>query len=400
MRIAWLTPLSRGSGISKYSLAVLQTLTRLADVEVWAPITDDDYPCAVPVHELRADDATENSLREYDAVVFNAGNNPSFHTEVHQMSERIPGIVVVHDKRMSGFFHDLWAVIGGDPARYAAMMRHYYGRAGEAAACEILAGRAGVDAYDEFPLVEPALWNAIGIVVHSLEAARIAARYGDSMPLEVLGLPFDPDFIQSSAPLPSRHDLLPGDDRLILVASGGVFEQKRLDSVLKAIAAEESLRNRVVFAIVGGGRPAYLESLARLAEDLGIAGSVKITGRVDDRVMYGWISSAEIAVNLRYPSMESSSLSLVEQMSMGKPLVVTDTSYYSELPAEVAFKIPVAIEDRELRRALVALVEDSGLRERMGTAAAEYARGHHDAAKYAARLLSFVQRVATGERLL
>jgi len=394
MRIAWVTPLARGSGISKYSLAVVPALARLVDLEVWAPVTGDDYPCpAAPVHNLVADEATEDALQAYDHVVFSAGNNPAFHTEIHRLSERVSGIVVVHDKRMSGFFHDLWAVHGRDPARYAAMMRYYYGRPGEEAAREILAGRAGVDTYDAFPLVEPALWNATGIVVHSVEAAGIVGRYGESVPVATLGLPFDPSAMREAASMPSREQLVAGDERVLLVSSGGVFEQKRLDSVIRAIAAEPRLRDVALLAIVGGGRDSYLDALARLATDLGIADSVRITGRVDDATMYGWIAAADIAVNLRYPSMESSSLSLVEQMYLGVPVVVTDTSYYSELPADVALKVPVATEADDLRRALITLVEDGALRARMGAAAADYARRRHDPVAYARRIAEFAVNV-------
>ena len=48
MKIAWLTPLCRTSGISRYSLSVVRALSALHDVEVdvWYPATDDDFVCA------------------------------------------------------------------------------------------------------------------------------------------------------------------------------------------------------------------------------------------------------------------------------------------------------------------------------------------------------------------
>lgn len=398
MRIAWVTPLAQGSGISKYSLGVLPELSKLADVEMWAPVTGEDYPSPdVPTHELRVDDATATALLGYDMVVFNAGNNPSFHTEVHRMSERVPGIVVIHDKRMSGFFHDLWAVIDRDPARYAVMMRHYYGAAGEEAAREILAGRLGVDARAEFPLVEPALWNARGIIVHSEEAARLVDRYGDAVPVQTLGLPFDHTIVDPGTSLPGRRELGVDDGRVLIVSSGGVFEQKRLDSVIQAIASTPSLRDGVRLAVVGGGRPAYLEQLRRLAAESGIADFVHVTGRVDDATLYAWVTAADFAVNLRYPSMESSSLSLVEQLYCGLPVVVTDTSYYSELPETLSIKVSVDKEQTELPDALVALASDEPRRRRMGEAAAEFARTHHDPAVYAQGIMTLIGRITDKE---
>ena len=396
MRIAWVTPLSRGCGISKYSLAVIPSLASRADVEVWAPPAADDYPCpATPLRKLRVDDATVAALAEYDLVVYNTGNNPAFHTEIHRMSERLPGVVVIHDKRMHGFFFDLWAVIDRDPSRYAWMMRHYYGDAGEAASEDVLMSRAGVDDRVEFPLVEPALWNATGIVAHSAEAARLVSRYGNLVPLISLGLPFDLSTIPDSDMLPSRAKLLPDDNgRVLLVSSGGVFEQKRLDSVLRALAYREDLRGHALLAIVGGGRPEYLERLRRLVRELELDDSVILTGYVDDRRMYGWLNAADIAVNLRYPSMESASLSLIEQLSFGTPVVVSDTSSYSELPSEVAVKIPVdQSEVPTLAKALSRLVRDANLRTRMGRAAMAFSAEAHSSEAYADRFLSFAEKV-------
>lgn len=402
MRIAWLTPLQRACGISKYSLAVVPELARLAGVEVWAPRTDDDYDCpAAPVHALRVDEATIEALRGYDVVVFNAGNNPAFHTEIHAISEKLSGIVVVHDKRMHGFFFDLWAVLAADPARYAAMMRYYYGEPGERFAAQVLAGRANVDSDARFGLVEPAIFNASAIVVHSNDAASLVSRYGDLVPVRALGLPFDMASMPDVDDVPTRRDLLHDlpEDRVLVVSSGGVFEQKRLESVVRALASRPSLRDRAHLAIVGGGRAEYLQRLAALVSELGLDDVVTITGYVDDRTMYGWLTAADVAVNLRYPSMESGSLSLVEQMYFASPVVVSDTSHYADLPDAFALKVPV--DDREipaLAEALDALVEDSARRADMGAAAREYVARHHDPVAYARSLVELAEDVVAADQ--
>ena len=396
MRIAWLTPLNRRCGISKFTLAAVPALADLADVEVWSPSTDDDYALpSAAVRELRADEAAVRELAAFDAVVLNAGNNPAFHAEIAWVSERIPGIVVVHDKRMHGFYFETWAVVGGEPERYAAMMRYYYGRDGERFAAEVLASRANVDSDARFPLIEPAIFNAEAIVVHSAEAAALADRYPGLVPVRTLGLPFALATAPDATDLPTREQLAPrAGKRALLVSSGGVYEQKRLESVVRAIASSPALRESVYFAVVGGGRTEYVARLSKLARELGVEHELTFTGFVDDREMYGWLAAADIAVNLRYPSMESASLSLLEQLSFGAPAVVSDTSYYSELPQEIAVKVPVGDEEvPALAVALESLVSDTARRSTMGVAAREYVARCHDPAAYAAEIVRLASEV-------
>lgn len=395
MRMAWVTPLARGTGVSKYSLSALSMLRQRADVEVWAPCTADDYPYPVPpVRKLRNNDATALALRGYDLVVFNMGNNPAYHAEIQRLSERVPGVVVVHDKRMHGFYFDLWAVTADDPTRYAAMMRYYYGASGERAAADVLASRAGVDSWEEFPLVEPALWNAEGIVVHSRNAVESVSRYGDLVPVAILEHPFDRQSILGSTDLPTRTELVPTDDRVLIVSSGGIFEQKRIDKVIRALASSALLRAHARLAIVGGGRPEYIARLRSLAAELDVTEIVSFTGRVDDRAMYGWLSAADVAVNLRFPSTESASFSLVEQLAFGDPVIVSATSHYADLPDGVALKVPVdAREPAALTAALEALVGDSSVRAVMSREAAGFAADTYSLGRYAEGFMALAERV-------
>lgn len=402
MKIAWVTPLSRKSGISKYSLAVVPQLASLADVDVWAPPTGDDYEVPrVAMRPLKADRGTMQRLSTYDAVVFNAGNNPSFHAEIQALSEKVGGIVVVHDKRMHGFFFELWSVLGRDPGRYAAMMRYYYGVEGERFATQVLSSRANVDSDSRFPLIGPAICNAQAIIVHSAEAVSLVSRYDGLVPVVALGLPFDLSCVRDSSTLPGRERLAPGvGERVLAVSNGGVFEQKRLESIIRALAARPALHDCVHLAIVGGGRAEYVRRLQALAEELGIAELVTITGYVDDATMYGWLAAADFALNLRYPSMESGSLTLIEQMLSGLPVIVSDTSYYSELPGDVAIKVPVdSGEVDAIGNALETLVADSGRRHEMGRAAAAFALRAHDPRAYAREVLTLAEQVASAKKV-
>ncbi len=50
-------------------------------------------------------------------------------------------------------------------------------------------------------------------------------------------------------------------------------------------------------------------------------------------------------VNLRSPTMGETSGTAIRALSLGKPLVVSDVGWFSELPDEVAIKVPVDDEE-------------------------------------------------------
>jgi hypothetical protein len=90
------------------------------------------------------------------------------------------------------------------------------------------------------------------------------------------------------------------------------------------------------------------------------------------------MGACDICVNLRWPTMGETSAAAVQVLTLGKPLVVSDVGWFSELPDEVAIKIPVdQLEVDTLAAALERLADDEALRARMSAAALEYVRREH-----------------------
>ena len=64
-------------------------------------------------------------------------------------------------------------------------------------------------------------------------------------------------------------------------------------------------------------------------------------GWVDEARLWALMAGADVCVNLRHPTMGETSGSVIRALSLGKPLVVSDVGWFSELPADVALKVPV-----------------------------------------------------------
>ena len=82
------------------------------------------------------------------------------------------------------------------------------------------------------------------------------------------------------------------------------------------------------------------------------------------------MAACDVHVNLRSPTMGETSGTAIRALTLGKPLVVTDAGWFSELPDDVALK--VAVGDREvddLAAALRLLAERPDARAAMGAAA-------------------------------
>ena len=85
----------------------------------------------------------------------------------------------------------------------------------------------------------------------------------------------------------------------------------------------------------------------------------------------------------------------IRALSLGKPLVVSDAGWFSELPDSVAAKVPVdEYEVETLAAVLELLAEDDALRARMGAAAAEYVQCEHDLDRAADLYVAAVEEVA------
>ena len=53
------------------------------------------------------------------------------------------------------------------------------------------------------------------------------------------------------------------------------------------------------------------------------------------------MAACDACVSLRSPTMGETSGTAIRALSLGKPLVVSDVGWFSELPDDVALKVPV-----------------------------------------------------------
>lgn len=155
---------------------------------------------------------------------------------------------------------------------------------------------------------------------------------------------------------------------------GRLQEWKGQNVFLRAAAQVAARHSEATFAVVGGAvlgwEGDYPERLRRLASELGIADRVHFAGHQDD--VYPWFDACDIVVHASFG--EPFGLVLVEAMALGKPLVATAAGGPTEIVEDGESGLLVPPGDHEaMATAISRLLDDEGLRQRMGAAASTQA---------------------------
>ena len=89
--------------------------------------------------------------------------------------------------------------------------------------------------------------------------------------------------------------------------------------------------------------------------------------------------------------------SAVRALSLGKPLVVSDVGWFTELPGEVALKVPVDEHEVETITAALELLADEEPRRAMGEAARVLAEREHSLDRVAEAYVAALEEAAGGQ---
>lgn len=393
LRVAWWSPLPPDpSGIADYAEELLPFLARHWDVTLFAeaevaPALAD----AFPVVDARDEEAALAALPAYDAVLYHLGNNPA-HAGAYRALQRHPGLVVLHDAslahlvisathlagRTDRLFAELRALHGDGAAE--AVRRHFYLQ--EPAPWDVEPLR--------YPLLGRALASARAVLVHSRFAAAQVRREAPGLDVEVVE-----HFAFPPPDAASREPRAP-DAPVVFCTAGYLTPAKHIDRVLEVLAR---LRDRVAFRyrLVGAVAPGY--ALYGQVRDRGLLDHVELVGRVSKERLYAELAAADVCVNLRHPTTGETSGIVQRALAAGRPVVVSDVGWFSELPDAAVAKVPAGAEEGPaLAACLEALAGDPARLAAMSAAAVAYA-GRLQPARCAAAYDAFVRRQATHERV-
>jgi glycosyltransferase involved in cell wall biosynthesis len=364
--------------IGNHTAGVLAELQHLARVRVW---TSQQGEIALPLESAEVcrfsgESPPFHKLNEADATFYNLGNNATFHHDIHAVARRVPGVVILHDTGMQHFF----AAYGERPesrAYYLDQLERAHGAETRALGEAHIAGRGGFEKLVEVaPMSLAALQGAIAGVLHNRgELDLLVPR--TSVPLYYMPLSF------RYGPAPQRRTRARGTS-VRLVMFGFIGGNRRLDAVLEALA---SIPERAQYQLDIYGPLERPEAAQATIHRLGLSEIVRTHGFVPEQELDAALSRADLALNLRWPSMGEASGSQLRIWAAGLAAVVTRVGWYAQLPTDCVFMIDHAREREELVRHLQAVRLNPEPYERAGQRGRSALERDHSPCRYAQSLV-------------
>ena len=178
---------------------------------------------------------------------------------------------------------------------------------------------------------------------------------------------------------------------------GNVNASKRIPQLLEAFARLRRERPEARLLLVGAVSPGF--DLDRRLQRLGLSDAgILREAYVEEERLWALMAACDVCVSLRSPTMGETSGSVIRQLSLGKPMVVSDVGWFAELPDDVALKAPVGFDETDtLYAALELLARDERAREAMSVAGLELVRREHDLGRAADMYVAALEQAAGGD---
>ncbi len=363
MRVAYYSPLPPSrSGIADYSALLLPALSERIDVVVARP------------GRFRRQPGT-------DACLYHVGNDAEAHGWIVEALRRRPGIVVLHDLVL----HHL--VVGltfgrGDMAGYLSAMEREAGLVGRLLAHAVLDNKIPPlweTRPEDFPMAGEVLQLATGVIVHSRYVEERVRQIGFDGPIRRIPHPAWP----APAVAPAAIDGSP-----VFGCFGNLTDGKRVPELLSAFTHLRARRPEARLLLVGSAS-------ARLSS-LDLPDGVIRRDHVPEEELWALMSACDAVVSLRWPTMGETSGTAIRALGLGKPLVVSDVGWFSELSDAAVLKVPVDEQEVETLTAALEALSDEGVRARMAAAALELVQREHRLDRVADAYTSAIEELAGG----
>lgn len=387
MHLNWFSPLPPAkTGIADFVSGVVPVLSERARVILWTDQTkwDRSIEKHAEVRTYRLEQMPWVELNRADLNLYNLGNNHLFHGSIWQVARRQPGAVILHDLRLHEFFDSLYREQWQDTEGYLAQMETHYGEEGRSAAAEsVKNGATGIHSLAErYPLTALALENSLGVLVHTREAYE-ELKQAKRWLLAYAPLPFSQKLQSPRAGERHRAKRANGQPYRLIVF-GFINRNRRLDVLLQALA-QLPQKHKFVLDIYGEiWDPGYIR---KEIHSLGLGRQVSLRGFASESDLDVALASADLAVNLRYPTMGEASISQLRIWAHALPTLVTRIGWYGSLPDTVVAHVRPEHEAFDIQKHLNAFLAEPDRFARMGQQGRRLLAEQHSVERYVEAVL-------------
>ncbi len=391
MRLAYFSPLNpQKSGISDYSEELLPLLAYHAEIQLFlaegvTPLT----PCILSHFAWYPASRFEelNSQRPYDLCLYQVGNNTRFHRYMDPFIQQYPGIVTLHDYMI----HHLYADIFAQENRYdeyQEAMETYYGELGWQIAEMFRRGIQCNYVYYQLPFYQWVVRPSLGTIVHAGYVKTRLLQYNPAYQVDMIPMGVStPDLTHyDKTALRQKHGI--EEHRFVTASFGFIIEGKRIRELLQVFSQFVRDVPDALCLLVGKEAPDF--DVRKIIRQFGLEEHVRITGYTPYDEFLEYIALTDVCVNLRYPTVRSTSANILKIMGFARPVLVSHLCEYLDIPEECCVKIP--LDEREqasLFNALHRLYEHPEQRHELGQRARQFVQKHHTLQQAADKYIAF-----------
>ena len=162
-----------------------------------------------------------------------------------------------------------------------------------------------------------------------------------------------------------RSRYVGGHDGPLIVCIGRLNAKKGLDLLIRAIARTSQCRKNVRLVIIGpADPPRFREQVTSWIKEAGMEAIAHVTAAISPTEKLQALADADVFVSTS--EAENFGFAIFEAMACGVPVVVSDTLHYAEeiRRRQAGFVVPRTAQS--FAEAVVSLLDDEGLRHRMG----------------------------------
>jgi glycosyltransferase involved in cell wall biosynthesis len=186
----------------------------------------------------------------------------------------------------------------------------------------------------------------------------------------------------------------PARNRFTYAFVGRLYWHKGVGFLLNAFVRLARLNEGVFLRLYGGLTGGALEgTIRRRVRELGLEHSVEFRGWMEHEAMLSEISS-EVDVIVHPSLYEACPIAVLEAMSLGKPIIVSDLAWSDEFIRDEVTGLRSKLDESSLSSQMEKLLKDEELRSRLGMNARTFARSHFHTEVIARQYLDLFDRLS------
>lgn len=377
--LAYFSPLNPvKSGISDYSEEFLFYLAVYFDIKVFTNHEVLENGKILEQFDVMNYSTHKNLLEQIPLRIYHMGNNEN-HQWIYEALSDFPGTVVLHDLNLYGYYI-YTTFLKGKKEEFAVELEYNHGVEGLSAANELINNNTWPDD-QQFPMFRKTVDFSTSLIVHSSWAKKNIELLTDykgeikMIPLGFSALESRADFEKKE----KKNKLGINSEEINLGFFGNINPNRRLEVVASVFSVLLDTNPNTRLYIVGHADDNAKKEVQSLLRKYKIENQVTTVFSPEIDLFNEYISLMDICINLRWPTMGETSVTLMKALGYGVPSVVSDVGSYSEYPDDCVWKVDVDRHEQELLLSyLLELCNNRSCREVMGRIAKEYMMENHD----------------------